>query len=63
MPIAELVLAVLRLVVELVGREKAQELLSLDAVTRANAEADLVEILRFGQVSLPKEAPLAPQAG
>lgn len=42
----ELALALLRIVLELVGQEKASELLSQEAINRANAAADAVEAAR-----------------
>ncbi len=46
--VVSLVEKLLELVVNLVGgKEKARELLSDDAIARANAAADVVEALRF----------------
>lgn len=36
----------IRIVLELVGKEKASELLSREAIARANEEADLIEKAR-----------------
>ncbi len=38
--------ALIRLVIELVGADKASEVLSQEAINRANLEADLVEAAR-----------------
>lgn len=46
--VASLVERLLELIVGIVGgKEKARELLSDDAIARANAAANLVEALRF----------------
>ncbi len=39
-------LALIKLVVELVGQEKASELVSQEAINRANAAADAIEAAR-----------------
>ncbi len=42
----EIAALLIKLVVDLVGQEKASEVLSQEAITRSNAEADAIEAAR-----------------
>ncbi len=52
MPVLELITALVKLIVEAVGHEKASQLLSAEAVRLANEEADKFERAKFGPISV-----------
>ncbi len=48
MAVLELITALVKLIVQAVGTEKASQLLSSEAVRLANEEANIAERLKFG---------------